>query len=197
MHCLVDVAEWEVAMGPGGALEAFVEAKEQGWVRFLGVTGHGTIIPAIHKRSLERFDFDSVQMTPLFVYGNIVSLHVALTAETRHLINAERLAAMKPGAYLINAARGGLVDEAALLDALERRHLHGAGPDVFDPEPPNPDSPLPNRDDVIAMPHIAGAANAAQSRLWHTAITQALQVLRGERPPHLVNPEVWPPLRRQ
>jgi aryl-alcohol dehydrogenase-like predicted oxidoreductase len=60
MHCLVEPAEWEVAMGPGGVLEAFVEAKEQGLVRFLGVTGHGTITPSIHKRSLERFPFDSV-----------------------------------------------------------------------------------------------------------------------------------------
>jgi aryl-alcohol dehydrogenase-like predicted oxidoreductase len=60
MHCLVDDAEWETAMGPGGVLEAFVEAKAQGLVRFLGVTGHGTVTPAIHRRSLERFDFDSV-----------------------------------------------------------------------------------------------------------------------------------------
>jgi aryl-alcohol dehydrogenase-like predicted oxidoreductase len=60
LHCLVDPAEWEVAMGPGGALEAFVEARQQGLVRFLGVTGHGVITPAIHLRSLERFDFDSV-----------------------------------------------------------------------------------------------------------------------------------------
>ncbi len=60
MHVLVKPDEWEIAMGPGGALEAFVEAKEQGLVRFLGVTGHGTITPSIHRRSLERYDFDSV-----------------------------------------------------------------------------------------------------------------------------------------
>ncbi len=60
MHVLVDPQDWETAMGPGGALEAFVEAREQGLVRFLGVTGHGVITPAMHKRSLERFDFDSV-----------------------------------------------------------------------------------------------------------------------------------------
>lgn len=60
MHVLVDPNEWEIAMGPGGVLDAFIEAKEQGLVRFLGVTGHGTITPSIHKRSLERYDFDSV-----------------------------------------------------------------------------------------------------------------------------------------
>jgi aryl-alcohol dehydrogenase-like predicted oxidoreductase len=63
LHCLVEPDEWQVAMGPGGALEAFVEAREQGLVRFLGVTGHGVVAPSIHLRSLERFDFDSV-LTP-------------------------------------------------------------------------------------------------------------------------------------
>lgn len=123
---------------------------------------------------------------------DIVSLHVPLTAETYRLINAERLALMKPGAILINAARGGLVDEVALLDALNRGHLQGAGLDVFDPEPPSPDHPLLHRDDVVATPHIAGGTGASKDRVWRMAIAQALQVLRGERPPHLVNPEVWP-----
>jgi predicted aldo/keto reductase-like oxidoreductase len=62
MHILVDPAEWETAMGPGGALEAFIEARQQGLVRFLGVTGHGTTIAKMHLRSLERFDFDSVML---------------------------------------------------------------------------------------------------------------------------------------
>src|SRR5919202_1309675 len=60
MHNLVQPDEWEIAMAPGVVLDAFVEAKEQGLVRFLGVTGHGTITPSVHKRSLERYDFDSV-----------------------------------------------------------------------------------------------------------------------------------------
>jgi aryl-alcohol dehydrogenase-like predicted oxidoreductase len=67
MHNLVDPQEWEIAMGPGGVLEAFAEAKQQGLVRFLGVTGHGTITPSIHKRGLERFDFDSVLLPYNFV----------------------------------------------------------------------------------------------------------------------------------
>jgi D-3-phosphoglycerate dehydrogenase len=123
--------------------------------------------------------------------ADIVSLHIPLTDETRNLLNTERLALMKPGSYLVNAARGGLVDQAALLAALKSGHLHGAGLDVFPKEPPDPKSPLLQRDDVIATPHIAGATQASKDRLWSSAISQALQVLRGERPPHLANPEVW------
>jgi D-3-phosphoglycerate dehydrogenase len=124
--------------------------------------------------------------------ADIVSLHVPLTPETQGIISAERLARMKPGAILINAARGGLVDEAALLGALESGHLWGAGLDVFVSEPPAADHPLLARDDVVATPHIASATNAGKDRMWQAAIIQALQVLEGERPAHLVNPEVWP-----
>ena len=85
-----------------------------------------------------------------------------------------------------------LQTDLALLDALERGHLGGAGLDVFDPEPTSPDNPLLHREDVVVTPHIGGATLASKDRLWHEAISQALQVLRGERPPNLVNPEVWP-----
>lgn len=122
--------------------------------------------------------------------ADVLSLHVPRTPETLGLINAERLALMKPGAILINAARGGLVDEAALLDALERGHLRGAGLDVFDIEPPPPDHPLLSRDDVVTTPHIASATGPGKDRLWEQAIIQALQLLRGQRPPHILNPEV-------
>ncbi len=139
----------------------------------------------------------SPTLDDLLAQSDIVSLHLPLTDETRHLIDAQRLARMKQGAILINAARGGLVDEAALLDALDRGHLFGAGLDVFEQEPPRPDHPLLHRDNVVATPHIASGTAAGKVRLWTTAINQALQVLRGERPPHLVNPEVWPaPIRR-
>lgn len=124
--------------------------------------------------------------------ADAVTLHVPLAPETRHMIDAARLTRMKRGAILINVARGALVDEVALLDALERGHLSGVGLDVFADEPPRPDNPLVCRDDVVATPHIASSTTAGRSRLWTAAITQALQVLRGERPPHLVNPEVWP-----
>jgi len=123
--------------------------------------------------------------------ADVVSLHIPSTAETRHLMNAARLAEMKAGAILINTARGMLVDERALLESLESGHLRGAGLDVLQKEPPQPDHPLLNRDDVIITPHIAAATEAGRDRLWKTAIAQALQVLRDERPPDIVNPEVW------
>ena len=146
--------------------------------------------------SAERATELGVMLVPsleeLLSTSDVVSLHLPATAETRHLINAERLALMKPGAYLVNAARGPLIDEAALLNALESGHLAGAGLDVFDPEPPSPDNPLLHREDVIATPHVASATLATKDRMWRDSIKQALQVLRGERPPHLVNPDVWP-----
>ncbi|HEV3003171.1 MAG TPA: hydroxyacid dehydrogenase [Pirellulales bacterium] len=122
---------------------------------------------------------------------DVVSLHVPLGPQTRHMIDDQRLAQMKPGAYLINAARGGLVDETALLAALESGRLAGAGLDVFDPEPPPPDHSLLSRGDVICTPHVGGATLEGRRRIWEGAIAQVLQVLRGERPPHLLNPEVW------
>ena len=129
----------------------------------------------------------------LLAVADVVSIHAPNNAETHHLFNAERLAQMKPGAYLINAARGGLVDEAALLAALESGHLAGAGLDVFDPEPPPRDHPLLQRDDVIASGHVASATAAAKDRLLEGAIQQALAVFRGERPAFLVNADIWPP----
>jgi D-3-phosphoglycerate dehydrogenase / 2-oxoglutarate reductase len=123
----------------------------------------------------------------LLKQADTVSLHTPLTPDTNQMINAQRLALMKPGAILINTARGGLIDETALLQALDSGHLRGAGLDVFEPEPPNPTNQLLHRDNVIATPHIAGATIAGKDRLWRAAIAQALQVLNGERPAHLVN----------
>ncbi|MHB8629860.1 MAG: NAD(P)-dependent oxidoreductase [Aggregatilineales bacterium] len=141
-----------------------------------------------------------IQLAPsldtLLSTADVVSLHLPISEATYHLMNAERLAMMRPGSFLINTARGSLVDEAALLTALESGHLAGAALDVFDPEPPLPDNPLLHRDDVIATPHIGGVTLASKDRLWREAITQALQVLAGERPAHLVNREILLPPKR-
>jgi D-3-phosphoglycerate dehydrogenase len=135
----------------------------------------------------------ATSLEALLAASDVVSIHAPLMAETHHLMNAERFAQMKPGSYLVNAARGGLVDEAALLAALESGHLRGAGLDVFDPEPPRTDHALLQRDDVIASGHVAGATQASKDRLIEGAILQALNIVRRERPPFLLNPEIWPP----
>ncbi len=88
-----------------------------------------------------------------------------------------------------------MVDEVALLAALESGHVRAAGLDVTQVEPPSPDHPLLNRDEVVLTPHIATATEQGRVRLWTAAITQAVQVLKGERPLGLVNPEVWERLR--
>ncbi len=93
MHILVDPQEWEVAMGPGGALEAFTEAREQGLVRFLGVTGHGTSVAAMHKRSLERFNFDSVLLP--YNYAMMANSQYAADVETLLTLCKERNVAVQ------------------------------------------------------------------------------------------------------
>jgi D-3-phosphoglycerate dehydrogenase len=129
-------------------------------------------------------------LTVLLAGADVVSLHAPLKPETKDLMDANRIAEMKRGALVSNTARGGLVDEQALLGALESGHLRGAGLDVFDPEPPDPTNRLLQLDNVIATPHIAGATETSRDHLWRMAIAQALQVLRGERPPSLANPEI-------
>ena len=127
----------------------------------------------------------------LLEVSDVVSIHVPLTAENQGLFNAARLAAMKRGSILINTARGGLVDLAALAEALDRGHLFGAGLDVTDPEPLPPDHPLLARLDVVITPHVAAGTAGAKRRIFWSAFEQVMQVLDGTRPPNLVNPEVW------
>ncbi len=106
-------------------------------------------------------------LTELLQKADVVSLHCPLSEETRHLIGAEQLALMKPGALLINTARGGIVDESALYEALREGHLGGAGVDVLAQEPPAADNPLlaAQLDNLIVTPHIAWASRGARQRL--------------------------------
>jgi phosphoglycerate dehydrogenase-like enzyme len=96
-----------------------------------------------------------LRLDDLLAASDVVSLHVPATPETHHLIDARRIARMRRGAILVNTARGSLVDEAALIDALDRGHLAGAGLDVFAAEPVAPTNPLLKRDDVVLSPHVA------------------------------------------
>lgn len=128
--------------------------------------------------------------------ADVVSVHVPLTAETRGLFDRRRFEAMKPGSFFINTSRGGVVDQEALLSALDDGHLGGAGLDVTDPEPLPPDHPLLHRSDVLVTPHIASATVEGKRRIFGSALAQMMAVLEGQKPEHLINPEVWPRRRR-
>jgi D-3-phosphoglycerate dehydrogenase len=122
--------------------------------------------------------------------SDFVSLHPVLTPETFHLINAERLALMKPSAFLINTSRGGVVDEPALIDALAQNRLAGAGLDVFETEPPAADNPLLGMGNVICTPH--GLSHAEESLRRCAVMTEEniLALVAGRIPPYIVNPQV-------
>ena len=126
-------------------------------------------------------------LSELLARSDVVSLHAPATAETRHLINTSRLQAMKPGAILINTARGSLVDEHALADALRSGHLAGAGLDVFEREPISSENPLIHLENVGLTDHIASHTWAGHHRLYEMAIHHALQALRGEKPDCMLN----------
>ncbi len=121
--------------------------------------------------------------------ADFVSLHVPLLPETRHLIGAPELALMKPSAVLINTARGPVVDEAALADALEQRRIWAAGLDVFEREPAV-EARLLRLPNVVVAPHIASASIATRRKMSMMAADNAAAFLAGKRPPNPVNPEV-------
>jgi D-3-phosphoglycerate dehydrogenase / 2-oxoglutarate reductase len=118
--------------------------------------------------------------------ADFLSLHVPVTAETRDMVDAEFLARMKPGAYLVNTARGALVVEADLAAALDDGRLAGAGLDATRDEPPRPDSPLLGRDDVIVTPHSGADTEEARAAMGRSALHDLLAVLEGRPPRHPV-----------
>ena len=123
--------------------------------------------------------------------AQVVSLHCPATPETYHLVNARTLGLMPRGSYLVNCARGALVDETALLDALRSGHLAGAALDVFDPEPPMTNHPLFMLPNTICTPHIASYTSAGFLRMEVMVCQQIARILRGEQPANLVNERVW------
>jgi D-3-phosphoglycerate dehydrogenase len=128
--------------------------------------------------------------------SQILSLHAPLAPGTRRLIGAAQLSLLPPGAILINTARGPLVDESALLAALDRGHLAGAGIDVWEREPVAPDHPLFRHPRVVATPHMAAYTNEGRRRSHVAAAQLVLAALRDEMPSTLINPQVWPDRRK-
>lgn len=138
-------------------------------------------VPGVRNASLEE----------VLSRADFVSVHLALTAGTRQLLDADRIGLMKPGAVLINTARGGIVNEAALADALRSGHLYAAAIDVFEQEPVPRDNPLLCLPNVLVVPHIGSATAQTRARMADLAVDNALAALDGRRMPHCANPEVY------
>src|SRR5580765_4251627 len=133
-----------------------------------------------------------VELDDLLRRSDFVSISCPLTKESRGMIGAREFALMQPHAFFITTARGFIHDEAALEDALRHRRIAGAGLDVWAKEPPPPDHPLLQFDNVLASPHTAGVTREARMNMGKIAAEQLLDALDGKRPPRIVNPDVWP-----
>ncbi len=135
---------------------------------------------------------EKVGLDELLRRSDYVSINCPLTKESRGMIGAREFALMQPHAFFITTARGFIHDEAALLQALRGKLIAGAGLDVWSKEPPPPEHPLLQFDNVLASPHTAGVTREARMNMARIAAEQMLDVLDGKRPPRLINPEVWP-----
>ncbi|PLW83775.1 D-glycerate dehydrogenase [Kineobactrum sediminis] len=134
---------------------------------------------------------DMVALEQLLECSDFVSLHIPLTDDTRGLLDAHHIALMKPGAVLVNTARGGIVDESALAAALASGALFAAGIDVFDEEPVPENNPLLALPNVVLAPHIGSATTLTRERMADITADNAIAALRGEVMPHCANPGVY------
>ncbi len=152
----------------------------------------------LHARPDAERDFNArrVDMDTLLAQADFISLHTDLNEKTHHLIGREQLARMKPSAVLVNTARGPLVDQAALIEALARHQIFAAGIDVTDPEPPAADDPIFRVPNLIVAPHIASATFGTRDAMARICAANLLAGLKGERLPECVNPEVYDRSRR-
>ena len=176
----------------------------------LGIVGCGTIGQAVARRApgfnlkvlgtdpyvnesvAREHGITLVSMPELLKESDFVSVHSLLGKETHHLIGEKEFRQMKPSAYFVNTSRGPVVDEAALIKALQEKWIAGAGIDVFEQEPVDPDNPLLKMDNVVVTPHNAGWSDAAgqRARLW--VGQEAVRVLTGKWPKNCVNKNVKP-----
>jgi glyoxylate reductase len=150
--------------------------------------GFGMKIVYAQPRALD-YAGEHLPLDELLRVADVVSIHCPLTPSTRHLIGDRELALMKPTAVLVNTARGPIVDERALAEALARGHLMGAGLDVFEDEPRIPPA-LVEHPKVICLPHIGSAAERTRARMAETAAQSIADLFAGRRPAHPVNPSV-------
>jgi glyoxylate reductase len=205
-----------------GEAERFVRAgKWVGWHpnlllgsdvhgKALGVIGLGRIGSAVAKRALgfnmgifyndirkiesglvDMLRAEFLPLKELLAKSDFVTLHVPLNPQTTHLIGREELRLMKKTAFLINASRGPVVDEIALVEALQSGRIAGAGLDVFEKEP-RVTPELLKMENVFLVPHIGSATSATREKMALVAVKNILAVLRGESPPNILNPEIYP-----
>lgn len=139
----------------------------------------------------QRFNAQYRSLPDLLQQADFVCLTLPLTAATEGLIGAEEFALMRPDTIFINISRGKVVDEAALIAALQAGRIRAAGLDVFEREPLNPDSPLLQLDNVVATPHIGSATHETREAMAKCAVDNLLAALAGERPGNLVNGQAW------
>jgi D-3-phosphoglycerate dehydrogenase len=140
---------------------------------------------------------EKVELDELLRRSDYVSISCPLTKDNRGMIGAREFALMQPHAYFITTARGFIHDETALLEALRNKSIAGAGLDVWSKEPPPPDHPLLQLDNVLASPHTAGVTREARMNMGKIAAEQLLDALDGKRPPRVINSEVWPAYARR
>jgi len=146
--------------------------------------------PYLSKDKLDKLGIELVDFNRLLCESDFISLHAPLTKETTHLFNIEAFKKMKRTAYLINNARGALVDERALYTAAKEGYIAGAGLDVTDPEPPKADNPLLNLDNVFITGHSSFYSEESVAELCQKGVAAVVEVLRGKWPSSLANPEV-------
>ncbi|MDD3717489.1 MAG: 2-hydroxyacid dehydrogenase [Actinomycetota bacterium] len=209
MLCLLKRALYfhdKTAAGEWAQQEIFTLGLSELHGKTLGIIGMGNIGREVAKRAKafgcrivysdtvalpaeleEELEAERLDLEELLPAADIATLHVPLTPETTRLIDRERLAMMKPDAHLLNLARGEVVDEAALAEALGEGRLAGAGIDVFTREPVDPYNPLLASDKVILSPHVSGGTNESRVRMLTITMENVNRVLSGEKPLYVVN----------
>jgi len=146
--------------------------------------------PYVNQEAVDDVGLKLVDLNTVLSESDYLTIVCPLNEKTRHLIGEKELKKMRKTVFLINIARGPIVDEVALTKALQEGWIRGAGIDVFEQEPTSPDNPLLKMDNVVATPHIMGWTNELTTSKWNEQVRQISQIINGETPNSLVNPEV-------